>query len=676
MKRLMSTILAVLMLLGMFSVTAFAAEGFVITADPEDTSAEFGAPVTLKVEAEGEGLSYQWYAWPENGIWPLNDDQHGVEGANTPSLTVPHADCRMNDIPFYCTVSNGEESETSATASVTVPHSGGLDYYYSETEHLVVCATCKGQISMEPHQEDCVCGYTEGAPEKEPMFIEDAEDRHFAVENGEDVQIHHAVIGLDLTYKWSRYDSATGEYVSLANGEEYDGVNTDTLTIYGVHCAEGEVLYSCEARNTMGLVEMNYTVTAYHSFDRYVSDGHGHTVQCVCGVDGWDDYHIDDDQDGNCDECAYVFHEKAPKITVQPADAFPKNGHAPLTYKVEATGEGLTYRWYSNEYGELEDDAHYQGTATDTLTVSSRFDPDEGEFDCFYPDEYRCIVSNEYGTVISDYGEYEPEHYMIAYAEAIDEYTHDEICLCGDEIGENVHSDSNNDGLCDVCEGEYEHPFLDVTDFDAWYYKAAVYAKVGGIFMGSYGKLNPDDNITRGEVAAVLARLAVSQDVIDMMDDTEFETLLEYISEENGTTPVEFTDIEGKFYERHARVAAAFGLINGYEGGRFGGEQYITREELATVLMRIVYFIVERIPMIEGVELAPPVDCFNDAAKVSDWAKPYVEDARAIGLFCGDQNGNFCPQDNATRAETAQTLLRMELPAGLLFLLLYAGSVM
>ena len=43
----------------------------------------------------------------------------------------------------------------------------------------------------------------------------------------------------------------------------------------------------------------------------------------------------------------------------------------------------------------------------------------------------------------------------------------------------------------------------------------------------------------------------------------------------------------------------------------------------------------------------------------SEWAREYVNISSELGFFKGDDNGNFRPKDNMTRAEAAVLLWRI-----------------
>ncbi len=50
---------------------------------------------------------------------------------------------------------------------------------------------------------------------------------------------------------------------------------------------------------------------------------------------------------------------------------------------------------------------------------------------------------------------------------------------------------------------------------------------------------------------------------------------------------------------------------------------------------------------------------FNDDEEISDWAKPYVEMARELGIFKGDDKGNFNPKGNCTKEEVIAVGVRL-----------------
>ncbi len=82
-----------------------------------------------------------------------------------------------------------------------------------------------------------------------------------------------------------------------------------------------------------------------------------------------------------------------PTIVLHPAGQSPCAGTS-VVFTVATEGEGnIAYQWQKNGVA-LSDDARLAGTATKTLTISN-LDPGDNA-------DYRCIASNEAGSVVSD----------------------------------------------------------------------------------------------------------------------------------------------------------------------------------------------------------------------------------------------------------------------------------
>ena len=356
-----------------------------------------------------------------------------------------------------------------------------------------------------------------------------------------------------------------------------------------------------------------------------------------------------------------AFADGAPVITAQPQDATIVNGQDAI-YTVTAEGEDLTYQWYyyyaEDDYGALTEGDYFIGTETATLTVVSVLTVGDGTYDCNYNgDQYYCVVSNEYGEVQSDIVEYIVTDHPQGYD--YDFVGHCSLCDCSETYGD--HEDENGDFYCDICNGFYVHPFVDVTNPEVWYYDAAEYGRWNGYFKGNLvGLFNGDSAITRAEAVTVIARAFWDLEgyILDL-DDGEYQSFIEQIADESGLEePVTFTDVEGKWYERCAVALANFGFINGYEDGTFRGDQLITRQEIAAILYRFNTYI--EADMEAVLTFGTPVDAYADADKVAEWAEPYVAWAAESGLFQGDLAGNFNPAKNATRAEFAQLMYRYD----------------
>jgi hypothetical protein len=130
----------------------------------------------------------------------------------------------------------------------------------------------------------------------------------------------------------------------------------------------------------------------------------------------------------------------------------------------------------------------------------------------------------------------------------------------------------------------------------------------------------PDNRVTRGQMAAFLAR------AFDLPQ----------------TSQDFFSDDEGAFYEDAANRMAAGGLTTGCAPNRYCGEQAIPRAQMAAMLSR-------------GLNLPPSgSDRFvDDNASQFEGA---INRVAAAGITFGcnpPQNSRFCPGDSVTRGQMA-----------------------
>ncbi|MDO4542700.1 MAG: S-layer homology domain-containing protein, partial [Bacillota bacterium] len=140
------------------------------------------------------------------------------------------------------------------------------------------------------------------------------------------------------------------------------------------------------------------------------------------------------------------------------------------------------------------------------------------------------------------------------------------------------------------------------------------------------GTFKPDNNITRAEFAAIIAR---------MSDFTPDEKL----------SDVKFSDVkEGSWYYDYVMELAKAGILNGYTDGTFKPNDMIARSEIAKILAVIDGWDENYKP---GEKLA-----FSDIG--GKWYTTYVQYLADNNLAKGYGDGTFRPDNNATRAESAQ----------------------
>ena len=166
-----------------------------------------------------------------------------------------------------------------------------------------------------------------------------------------------------------------------------------------------------------------------------------------------------------------------------------------------------------------------------------------------------------------------------------------------------------------------------------WAAQAITYVADKGLMKGEENnKFNPDNALNRAMLVTMLYRMENAPEV---------------------TGASSFVDVAaGQWYTDAVIWAAANGIVNGKEDGRFAPLDNITREEMAAVLMR--YAKAKGVDVVQTGDLS----AFADAAAVSAWALENMQWANGAGLITGDEAGKLNPQGKATRAEAAAILMR------------------
>ena len=122
----------------------------------------------------------------------------------------------------------------------------------------------------------------------------------------------------------------------------------------------------------------------------------------------------------------------------------------------------------------------------------------------------------------------------------------------------------------------------------------------------------------------------------------------------SGTTP--FTDLTQDWYQDAVLWAYQTGVVAGTSSTTFEPDRPVTREQIAVILMEYV----TRVLKLERTWTPADLSIFPDAGSVSDWAKDAMADAVALGLISGASNGGQTylePQGSATREQVATILM-------------------
>ena len=178
--------------------------------------------------------------------------------------------------------------------------------------------------------------------------------------------------------------------------------------------------------------------------------------------------------------------------------------------------------------------------------------------------------------------------------------------------------------------------FTDVPGEDNWAHAGIDYCVANGLMSGVGGNLfAPKMTTTRAQIVQILYNLEGEPRVY-------------------GSTP--FTDLTNDWYKDAILWAYQTGVVAGTSGTTFDPDLPVTREQIAVILM-------EYTSRVLGLKnLCTPADLsrYPDAGSVSDWAKNAMADAVALGLISGASNGGQTllePQGSATREQVATILM-------------------
>lgn len=141
-----------------------------------------------------------------------------------------------------------------------------------------------------------------------------------------------------------------------------------------------------------------------------------------------------------------------------------------------------------------------------------------------------------------------------------------------------------------------------------------------------------------------------------VMNRAMFTTLLARLSGEEYTeTENSFSDVSQEdWYAGAVTWASQKGIVSGYDNGKFGALDSVTREQLAVFLYRYAV----KYNLTDGKYDSNALYGFTDFVSVSTWAKEAVGWAVANGLVSGRTTTTIAPGGTATRAETAGILER------------------
>ena len=225
------------------------------------------------------------------------------------------------------------------------------------------------------------------------------------------------------------------------------------------------------------------------------------------------------------------------------------------------------------------------------------------------------------GTVTKDSGD------KIAAARA----AYDKLTAAQKELVSNYHKLTAAEAEYAALTAPVALPFTDVTGHWALDSIRKVYDL--GLMTGTKAtRFSPDTALNRAMLVTILYRLEGSPAVSSASVYTDVAT--------------------GTWYTDAVAWAAQHGITVGYGNGKFGPKDDITREQMATILLRYAQY--------KSYDTTASADlrAYNDAGSISAWALEALQWANGAGLISGRSSTLLAPAGSTTRAETAVILVR------------------
>lgn len=175
--------------------------------------------------------------------------------------------------------------------------------------------------------------------------------------------------------------------------------------------------------------------------------------------------------------------------------------------------------------------------------------------------------------------------------------------------------------------------FDDVKPGD-WFYDEVLDMAKGGYINGVSDRLfAPYEPLSRAMLVTILYRMDGEQAV-------------------SGSST--FTDVvKGSWYDKAVAWASANGIVTGYDANRFGPNDSVTRQQMASILWRYAKY--KSLDVAANGTVMPD---FPDRGQIASWAGEAVSWAYSRGVMGGRSDGRLDPNGKATRAEAAVMLYR------------------
>lgn len=186
-----------------------------------------------------------------------------------------------------------------------------------------------------------------------------------------------------------------------------------------------------------------------------------------------------------------------------------------------------------------------------------------------------------------------------------------------------------------VDEPVVENSYNDVKE-NEWFSEAVSFVSKHNYMTGvSDDEFMPEGNLTRAMLVTILYRM-----------ENEPETVLS-----------QFEDVsENAWYSKAIGWASENNIVSGVGDNKFAPDENITREQIATILMRYI----EKYQGVENtVEDNTLAEMYEDGKDISSYALKAIAFMNKNGVINGRTDTTLNPKDTATRAETAMIITVM-----------------
>lgn len=183
--------------------------------------------------------------------------------------------------------------------------------------------------------------------------------------------------------------------------------------------------------------------------------------------------------------------------------------------------------------------------------------------------------------------------------------------------------------------GYNEVNFTDVKE-SAWYNEAVAFLAARGVVNGvGKGSFAPNANVTRADFLII---------VMNAYDIELDQTIID-----------NFADAGNKYYTPYLATAKRMGLVSGAGDNLYFPEAYVSRQDMALILYRILDKMNELPTAATGKKLSS----FEDTGEISGYAKQAMRLFVESGILSGDGK-NLNPKARSSRAQAAQILYNLQ----------------